>query len=448
MNDLTTTALQAAQALDFNQIDDVHLDIEAWQTEGGTQVRLVRRPELPMLDLVLQFKAGTSLDGDISGVAALTLHMLDKGTTRLDATGFAEQLEQLGAELNTDIRLEHASVSLRSLAAPHVLDPAIGLLTDMLAMPAFEPVQLSSMKRQLLPYQSGRNTTPALRTRLEVHRHLFAGHPYGNPLGSTSEGIEAATVDQLRAFHQRAYSANNLHLAMVGDLTRDQAETIVARITQALPQHWAAAAPEAVPQAAGGKHHVTLPSASNSMVLAVPMNVPPGDADYPAMVLASEVLGGGLDSRLMHALRVKRSLTYDASARLSPREDGGLLSLEWDIASPYIDASQALVSGLLEHFIAEGPTQAELDLARQQLAGAFLRTVARNQSLAGLLADSARRGLPADHLNRYLARLKAVTPAAARAVLQARLDVARSVFVSVGPTADQQPLPDLSPIDQ
>ncbi|WP_322365607.1 pitrilysin family protein [Pseudomonas sp. Teo4] len=401
-----------------------------------------------MLDLVLQFKAGTSLDSDTSGVAALTLHMLDKGTTRMDAAQFSEQIEGLGTQIGTEIRLEHSSVTMRSLTAPELLTPAIELLTDMVAQPAFDPGQLARMKRQLQPYQQGRYTLPQLRTRVEVHQHLFAGHPYGTALGTTPEGIEAATVGQLRAFHERAYSANNLQIAMVGDLTREQAEAMVERITQALPQHWAAAALPPVPQTAGKKIHVSLPGASNAMVLAVPIDVQPGDPDFPALVLASEVLGSGLDSRLMRELRAKRGLTYGASTRLSPHEAGGLLYIEWEIESAYIDASQTLVAELLEQFIAEGPTQAELDLARQQLAGDLLRKVARNRFLAALMAKAAQQGLPADHINNYLHQLLAVTPDGVRTVLQSRLDVARKVLVSVGPAAEQQPLPYLPSTDQ
>lgn len=448
MNQLTATALQSAQGLDFSQFDEIHTQVESWQTQGGTQVRFVRRPELPMVDLVLYFKAGTALDGDTSGVAALTLHMLDKGTTQLDAAQFAGQIERLGAQVKTNIRLEHSSVTLRCLTTDQVLEPAIELFTTLIATPAFDPGQLAKMKRQLLPYQETRHTTPQLRTRVEAHRHLFAGHPYGNPLGTTAEGIEAATVDQLKAFHQRAYSANNLYIALVGDLPREQAEAIVERITQALPQGWAAAQLPAVPQAANKTIHVELPGASNALVLAVPMNVQPSDPDYPAVVLASEVLGSGLDSRLMQELRLKRGLTYDASTRLAPHDAGGLLNIEWEIASTYITASQALVAELLENFIAHGPTSAELELARHQLAGEFLRSVAGNQSLAELLAGAAQRGLPDNHVNQYIDQLQAVTPEAVRKALQTRLGWPRRVFVSVGPLADQQPLPDLPSTDQ
>jgi len=448
MNDSNATALQSVQGRDFSHFDDIRIQVQAWRTQSGTQVRFVRRPELPMVDLMLYFNAGTSLDGDTSGVAALTLHMLDKGTTALDATQYASQIERLAAQVKTSIRLEHSSVSLRCLTAEQVLDPAIELFTSLVASPAFASAELAKMKGQLLPYQASRHTTPQLRTRLEANRYLFAGHPYGNPLGTTPEGIETTTVDQLVAFHRRAYSANNLCVAMVGDLTREQAEAIVQRITQALPQGWAAAQLPEVPQVASKTIHVELAGASNAMVLAIPMSVRPDDPDYPALVLASEVLGAGVDSRLLRELRLKRGLTYGASSRLTPHEAGGLLNIEWEIASAYITASQSLVAELLETFIAQGPTAAELELARNQFAGRFMSAVAGNQTLAALLAGAARHGQPANHTNLYIEQLQAVTPEAVRAVLQTRLEWSRRVFVSVGPTADQRPLPDLPSTDQ
>jgi zinc protease len=122
---------------------------------------------------------------------------------------------------------------------------------------------------------------------------------------------------------------------------------------------------------------------------------------------------------------------------------GGLLTISWEIAPAYVQGSQALVEELLRDFIDQGPTQAELDLARNRLAGQQLRGIAQNKSLAALLAQITHQNQPADYLNTYIERIGRLTPADLRAVMQRRLDLDQKVLVSVGPQAEQQALPAL-----
>lgn len=438
--------LLSTRGLDFNHLEPIHTQVQAWQTEHGTQVRLVQTRELPMVDLVLQFNAGSSLDNDIHGVAALTLHMLDKGTQTRPASAFAEQFEGLGAKLGKYIGLEQTVVSLRSLSATALLDPAIELFTDMLARPVFDELELTKVKARLQGHSAAQASSAASRGRGEAFAHLYAGHPYGTPFGTTPEGIAAATPEHLRAFHQRGYSANNLALTLVGDVSREAAEGIVEQICQALPQGWAAAQLPSPPKVPARIIHVQHAGASNAMLLAAPLNALRTQPDYPALVLASDVFATGVESRLMVELRQRRGLTYHAGGRLLPHKAGGVYTLEWDIDAAYVAASQERVEALLRQYLEQGPTEDELQRARQQLAGQLIRTVSSNQALAELLADAAQQGLPANIASTYLGQLAAVTPASAREALQQAIDLPRRVLVSVGPIAEQLPLPE--PPDQ
>ncbi len=171
------------------------------------------------------------------------------------------------------------------------------------------------------------------------------------------------------------------------------------------------------------------------------MNVPANDPEFQALVLASEVLGSGLESRLMVELRQRRGLTYGIYSHASPLSSGGLFTIEWEVAPRYVQATQELVTAVLRDFIEHGPTQAELKLARKQLAGQLLRGIAQNNSLAALLTEITRQHQPEDHLNGYIERIERLSPADIRAVMQRRLDLNYKVLVSVGPRVVQQQLP-------
>lgn len=438
-----TANLSSAEGIDLSQLEQVRTEVQAWQTSHGTQVRFVEARQLPMIDLIVLFNAGTSVDAEHSGLAALTMYMLDEGTERLNAEQFAEQTERLGAILSTQIRLEHASLSLRCLSSEVVLAQAMALFTEMLARPAFDEQQLVKVKQQLRAFQSSRYNAAPTRAQSELFSRLYAGHPYAAPLGSTEQGIQALTAQDLRDFHQRAYSANNLQVSIVGDLSRAQAEALVEQLAEALPQGWAAAELPPVPPTSAASAHVPTPAANNTLLLAVPMSGRPSQPDYPALVLAADVLGSGFDSRLMQELRQRRGLTYHISCRPSPLKAGGVLAIGWDCAAQYREASRELVAGMLEALVNEGPTNAELELSRRQLSGQLVRSVATNSGLVELLSKGSHQGLPADHLVTYQAQLSAVSARSARHALQEHLDLSRMVTVSLGSDQPQQPLPPL-----
>ncbi|WP_409261550.1 M16 family metallopeptidase [Pseudomonas putida] len=433
--------LLSAQGVDLDQFESIQTQVQAWTTEAGTAVKFVETRGLPIVDVVLRFKAGTVQDTVHAGLAALTLYMLDEGSQQYTAAQQAEHLERLGAIIEKQIRLEHATLSLRSLSTPAVLEPALALFTDLVAHPAFLSSALHKIKQQLLQSNASRDRRPTLRARSEAFRHLFNGHPYGCPLGSTEQGVAAVTTDDLRAFHQRAYSASNLEMVVVGDLTLDEAQALSRQISQALPQGWSAADLPRVPAATGANLHVEQPGASSAVLVALPLNVLANDPEFPALVLASDVLGEGLESRLMVELRQRRGLTYGVRTRVSPLRAGGLLSVEWEVAPAHVQGSQELVVTLLRDFIEQGPTQAELHVARKQLEGQLLRGVAQNKRLAALLTELTHQRQPDDHLNTYIERIKRLTPAEVRAAMQRHFDLSYNVQVSVGPSVEQQPLP-------
>ncbi|MES3710233.1 pitrilysin family protein [Pseudomonas putida] len=433
--------LVSALGVDLDLFEPIDTHVQAWTTDSGTAVKFVEARGLPIVDIVLQFKAGTTQDTVLPGLASLAFYMLDEGSQQHTASQQAEQLERLGAVMEKQIRLEHATLSLRSLSNEALFNPALALFIDLVARPAFTADALAKIKSQLLRHNASREQNPRLRARSEAFRHMFSGHPYGNPAGSTQQGIDQVTPEDLRRFHQRAYCASNLDIVVVGDLSLAQAQAVSQQISQALPQGWSAIELPAAAPTTGTTLSVEQPGASSAVLIALPVSVPANHPQFPALVLASEVLGSGIASRLMNELRHRRGLTYGIYTRVNALSAGGLFSAEWDIAPEYVEGSQILVETLLREFIEQGPTQAELQVARKQLAGQLLRDVAQNKHLAALLTQITHQRQPADFLDSYIERLARLTPADIRAVMQRQLDLSQAVRVSVGPATEQQPLP-------
>ena len=434
MNDIPQ-GLTSARDLDLDSIEPITTQVQAWQNDYGSRVRFVETRGLPMVDLTLRFRAGTASDQALKGLAALTLYMLDEGSDGLNAAQLDSRMQALGAIVGKEIRLDHASVSLRTLSAPDILAPAVALLTTMLAKPDFPSAALQTVKAQLNAHDGARRNTQYWQPSIALHRHLYSGHPYATAL-SIPEDIERITVDDLRGFHRRAYSASNLDIAIVGDLSREDAIALAQGISSALPQGWAAAALAEVPEPQAATLHVAWDSPNALASITLPMNVPANEAEHLPLTLANEVLGGGLESRLMKELRQRLDLTYDIRSTYKVCSAASRLSIQWDSRPEQLQSSVERVEALLRTYVHEGPNADELRRARQKLAGECLREVATNATLVERLAYLGSHDLPDDYLNTYMSRLHEQTPAIIGEVIRRRFDLERKVLITVGMTPE------------
>lgn len=433
--------LTSVAGLDLRQAEIRVPEVQSWTTEAGSRVLFVPARELPMVDLEVRIAAGSAVAPDKPGLAALTLYMLDEDSLDRSAFELAERLDGLGVIFSKTIHRDYIELSLRSLSAPAQRDAAIDLLTEMLARPALKEAQLQHIKSELLAIEERQRNVPAAMLRNGLHHYLFAGHPYAEQPHGSAEAIKAVTARDLKDFHAAHYVAGNLSLSIVGDLSQLDAEAIAQRISQALPPGNLAPALPAPALIEPEILHLERPGSVTNVVLAFPLSLRKSDPDYPALMLASEILGGGINSRLMQELRVARGLSYGAAAKLVTLEAAGMLRIEWDIAARYNDSSQDLVLETVKALIDQGPTQDELDEALQQLAAHALKQVSQNGSLADLLSQFNGDRTAFDRYFTHLQQARALTPADIKAALQRHLNPDRSVVISAGPDGKQLELP-------
>ena len=228
--------LTSLAALDGQAPARRSLNIQTWQTAEGAKVLFVAAPQLPMFDLRLTFAAGSSQDADVPGLAMLTNAMLNEGIAGKDVGAIAEGFEGLGANFGNGAYRDMAVASLRSLSAPALREPALKLFTEVIGAPTFPADSLARIKNQLLSSFEYQKQNPGKLASLALFDQLYGQHPYAHQSEGNAQSIPRISRAQLQAFHAKAYSANNLVIALVGDLDRAQAEAIAARVSAALPK--------------------------------------------------------------------------------------------------------------------------------------------------------------------------------------------------------------------
>ncbi|HEX4510691.1 MAG TPA: pitrilysin family protein, partial [Burkholderiaceae bacterium] len=281
------------------------------------------------------------------------------------------------------------------------LVPALQLLAEVLRQPRWDAQEFEQMQRQAVQGLQKASQEPDANAGLALARKL---HPYASDdvrySATFQEDIAAAQalkLDAVQAFYARFWGADHADLGIVGDFDPKEVQ---AEVTRAFGD-WKSAAPYArVPQPASevfGQHLVTdLPEKANAIAIGeLPLKLSDNDPDYPALVAASHVLGGGgFDSRLLVRLRQKEGVSYSVGSGLqaSAFEPAGDLEL-YAIYAPQNRAK--VVAGFDEEFarfVKDGITAAELADAKKAILAGRATTRTSDAAVAGGWAVKLRQG--------------------------------------------------------
>lgn len=422
------------------------LTIQSWNTKQGSRVLYVPNLRLPMFDLQVVVGGGFHDDG-LTGLAQLTAGLIDKGSATRTADAIAATIGDNGAELSVVTDSQSTALKVRGLSYKAQRESVVEVVADMLGNPTFAPGPLALEKENLLNRVKERQQWASARATELMFAHQFAGHPYAQIRLAEPDTVTSITVEKIRDFHQRIYSASNSVIVIVGNVTLAEARQMAAQISAALPSG-PALTPFAVPGEAQPEiYHLEHPGNQTSLTLAVPA-VTRSHPDSAALMLANEILGGsGLNNRLMSELRTRRGLTYGVASLLRQLPQAGIWGLQLSVAPQYRDATLELTETLLQAYAEHGPGEQELDDAKRKLRGKMLRETVSNADIADRLRLLGVHRLPVDYHQTLLGELHGITLDQVKAVLKTYLHTDKLVQVSVGPSVAQQPLPEAPAAD-
>ncbi|CAI8843132.1 Insulinase family protein [Pseudomonas sp. IT-196MI5] len=437
---VATTAPQkpVLQSLNEPQSLTIHraLSIKGYKTLSGTKILFIRTPGLPMFDVLVSFAAGSAHTPHQPGLAAVTFRLLTEGVAGKDVNAIEATFDNLGARMDMGINQDRSWLSLRSLSDESRRTPALELFAQVLGKPLLPQESLPKVKSQLQYFLDLDDQSHAVQARETNFGQLFPNHGYAQSLYGTRAGLTSITRNQAQDFHSEAYAAGNAQITLVGDLSEEEAQRIGAQISAALPLGPATAAIQPVTSpVAPGLLRAERPSTQAYLRLAQP-SVLRNSPDYVALQMAMRIF----TNRLSNELRERRGLTYHVEADLSALQAQGWLTIELQTRPEQADAVLAHIKTMFSDFLAQGPTQQELEGSQQQLTGsAPLNSATNAQILRQLYAISAHN-LPLDLDFATQAALK-LSPASIKNTLNRHYHAEHWRAVILGPKADQQPLP-------
>ena len=409
------------------------LDIRSWETSNGVKVLFVESHELPIVDVRMTFKAGSSRDGKLYGLSRLVNSLLVEGTGKYSAEDIALTFESTGSEQSHNSLRDMAWVSLRSLSDQALLDKTSDLFARVVALPSFPQDAIDRDRQSMLVSLANRKNRIADVVEDAFFHHVYRDHAYEVGSHGSEETLKSITQQDLTDFHGRYYVAKNANLSLVGDLTMEQARQYAEQLTRYLkPGKSAEPIAQARPVQSAKTVNIPFKTSQTHIKQGMPI-LSRKDPDYYALYVGNHILGGsGFSSRLMQEIRENRGLSYSVHSYFMPMENSGPFEMALQTKNHQAEEATALLQKLLADFIDNGPNEDELDHARKNITGGFPLKIDSNKKIVDYLAVIGFYDLPLDYLDNFNANILAVTRSDIQDAFKRRVKPNNMVRIIVG----------------
>jgi zinc protease len=384
-------------------------------------VIVVPTSRLPLVDFRLVARAGSVNDPvGKEGVASLTADLLTQGAGKRTAKQLADDIEFVGGSLTAGPGAEQMVVTCEVLKKD--LSLGLELFRDVIVTPTFSAEDFDRKKEEALGQIASDKSEPSVIADNAMSRWFWTDSPLGHPPIGWESSVKSLTRDDVVKFHRAYLTPERSVLVIVGDV--DAAALVASLKTAFAGWKSAGAAPTTDPYgpAAAIKGRtvrvINKPEATQTQIRMMCPSVPRNHPDWYALQVANTICGDGFTSRLVNAIRVEQGLTYSISSQFQQRRAAGAFRISTftrnDQLRKCVDATLVVVKKLVD----EGPTDAELDKARNYLKGQYPLGLQAPDELAGEIANVEFFNLPQDFIASYPEKIGAVTMADVKRVLK------------------------------
>lgn len=407
------------------------------QLSNGLRVILVENHTVPAVHCRLVVDAGYASDPpDLPGLASMTMEMLDEGTETRDALQISDELQLLGAELDTGANPDQCIVTLNALKT--TLEESLDLYRDVILNPTFPEKELIRLKKERLASIQHEKVTPNSMALRVLPRLLYGeGHPYSAPL--TGTGTEASTEKMTREdlvrYHRAWFKPGNATLIIVGDVTPDAVLPMLeAKFSSWRPGDSPRKNLPVVPlKSSPSIYIIDKPDAEQSVIFAAHLAPPKPSPEERAIEILNTILGGKFTSRVNMNLRESKHWTYGASTVVfdacGQRPFFAVAPVQTDKTA---EAIQEIRRELTDIIGERPPTPSEVAETKKQAALELAGRWETMAAVAAALAEMVRFNYPDDYFATYAANIIAQTEESVARAAKILIQPDKLIWVIVG----------------
>ena len=417
------------------------LPIEKLDSYRGAQAFLVQTKALPMVDIEISIDAGDRYDPAVkSGLATVAGQLMNYGAKSnvglLTEAQIADEIADLGANLNVSVGGERAVMRIRTLSRKDLRDRAVQLASAMLSAPTYDAKILVREKQRMTTALLESDTKPESVLDRRFRKAVYGNYPLAN--SPSVQSITNINATDLQQFHKQFYRGDRMIVSIVGDVSKAEAAEIVQSLLQKVPQSGSPIAklPEfnRSPIEPLSQRKINIPFDSQQAHIAMGMTaVTRSNPDYFPLLVGNYILGGGgFVSRLMSEVREKRGLAYSVSSYFAPGKDVGIFQAGLQTKNDQAALALEVLSTTITQFIANGPTPTELDAAKANLMNGYPLRIDNNRKLLDNVSSIAWNNLPLDTMDVWTKQVEAVSLEQVKQAFQKYLAMDRMKIVVLG----------------
>lgn len=411
---------------------------EKFKLANGLTVYLMEQHEVPVISVSAILPAGAIYDGEKAGLASLTAVSLKHGTKNFSKAKLDEELDFLGASVNTYASKESAGLSAKFAAKDR--ERILAIIRDLLLEPVFDTAEFSKEKKRLLVSLEQQKESPRSVIGSYFDKFLYGDHVYGNIVQGKPGTVSGLTTADLKAFYTANYRPDGSAISVAGDFN---AKEMRAKIT-ALFSGWkkgpkttgnAASAPIAKP----AENRVLLVNKDDARETTFYIGAPGiarNNPDFVAIDVINTLFGGRFTSMLNDELRVNSGLTYGASSRFSALKNGGSFVISTFTAGKSTEPAIDKALEVLNRLHKEGIDEKSLTSAKNYVKGQFPPRYETAGQLAGLMTQMFWYNFDESFINNFEKNVDGLNLDKAKEIIAKYFPKDKLQFVLVGKAAD------------
>ena len=404
------------------------MSVEVTRLPSGLVVVTDAMPHLETASLGVWVGCGSRDErSDEHGISHLLEHMAFKGTTRRSARQIAEEIEAVGGDINAATSVETTAYYARVLRADVPL--ALDVLSDILADPAFDPRELAVEQNVIVQEIGATEDTPDDLVFDHLQATAFPNQPVGRSILGTRESVCSFNAARLRSYLARNYRGPDMVIAATGAVDNAM---VVAEAERLFSGFAGPGAPAPEPARFGGGSYIETRELEQAHLALALEGVPQRDPTLHSLQVFSNILGGGMSSRLFQEVREARGLCYSIYSFHMPYTDTGFFGL---YAGTDATKASELMRVVIEQIAdaAETITETEIARAKAQMKAGLLMALESSSARAQQLANQILaygRPIP---LAELVAKIDAVTVESARTAGRALIGRSKPAIAALGP---------------
>jgi zinc protease len=400
--------------------------------DNGLTVLLIEDRRFPLVTARLGFPAGSKFDpAKLAGLSETTAALLTEGTGRRSAREIAENVTAIGGSLHADSSAD--SLVVAGSALSENLPKLLGLMAECVTEPCFPEEEVALRKRNRKQELIVQRADAAYLADEKFAQVLFGPHPYARQ-DPTPESIDRLEREAFVEFRRTRLAPSDATLVLLGSLPSAGRvlELIAAKFGLWLGKDSATPPAAEFPEPRRTVTLVDRPGSVEADIRIGRRGVTRSDPDYFPLLVGNTILGGGASSRLFTIVREQMGFAYDVHSTVQSMRDSGWFATVTQVRNEVIGEALDALIAQSRRMAAELVTPAELETAKNYLSGVFVIRLETQEGLANQLIGLKLMGLPLDYLEKYTARVRAVSAAEIRDAAARYMDPSPASVVVVG----------------